>query len=421
MYDRAEILVRAGDGGDGVVSFRKERFVPYGGPDGGDGGDGGDIIIRADSALDGLREYTYKHHYRAQDGRRGMGNKKYGRKGEDLFLPVPIGTIILERTDAAESPVLADLIEEGQQVIVAKGGEGGRGNVHFASSTNQVPLLAQKGGRGEEKSLLLELKLLADAGIIGYPNAGKSTLLSAISAARPKIADYPFTTLGPVLGVAEVGQQTFIVTEIPGIVDGAHLGRGLGHDFLKHVVRTRLLIHLVDGSAVDPAENVAKVTMELTLFDSTLGRKPQIIVVNKMDLPEVKVRQDEIRRDFKAVGISPFFISASTGEGVSALLEETAKLLRSLVPAPEAIGETEKKIFRPQPRMRSHLIQKKEGAFLVLSPGIERIVAGSAISDAEVIRQLMGLLAKAGVSRALEKAGVKPGDTVRCGILEWKW
>ncbi|GAG33464.1 unnamed protein product, partial [marine sediment metagenome] len=248
MFDRAEIIVKAGDGGAGVVSFRREKFVPFGGPDGGDGGDGGDVIIMADSSITDLRAFRRKRVYRARHGQDGKGKKKHGKKGENLILTVPVGTVVLNKTQIGGDPFIADLEEAGQQLVVAGGGKGGLGNTHFASSTNQAPRIAQKGEAREEDSIILELRLIADIGIIGYPNVGKSTLLAVASAARPKIASYPFTTLEPVLGVAEVGQQSFVLAEIPGIIDGAHFGRGLGHEFLRHIMRTKLLIHLLDGS-----------------------------------------------------------------------------------------------------------------------------------------------------------------------------
>jgi len=243
---------------------------------------------------------------------------------------------------------MVDLEEPGQQAVVARGGKGGMGNTHFASSTNQAPQIAQRGEVGEEHSIILELRLLADVGIIGYPNVGKSTLLAAISAAKPKIASYPFTTREPVLGMVEVGLQSFVLAEIPGLIDGAHLGKGLGHDFLRHVVRTRVLIHLIDGSSSSPAEDMAQVNTELSLFDSALAKKPQLVVVNKIDLPQVKARLDEIRESFAAVGTKALFVSAATGEGIPELMTETMKILQS-APKPEA-GKR-RKVFRPQPRL----------------------------------------------------------------------
>jgi len=348
MFDRTEIAVKAGDGGDGIVSFRREKWVPFGGPDGGDGGDGGDVVVMADEAATSLRIFRQKRHFRAADGKNGGDKKKHGRKGESLLLTVPVGTIVSHKSQIGGDTLIADLAQSGQQVVVAKGGKGGFGNAHFATSTNQAPQVAEKGEDGEENSIILELKIIADVGLIGYPNVGKSTLLAAVSAAKPKIASYPFTTREPVLGMVEVGRQSFVLAEIPGLIDGAHLGKGLGHDFLRHVVRTRVLIHLIDGSSSSPAEDMAQVNTELSLFDSALAQKPQLVVVNKIDLPQVKARLAEIRESFAAAGSKALFVSAATGEGIPELMAETMKILQS-APNPEA-GKR-RKVFRPQPRL----------------------------------------------------------------------
>jgi len=273
MFDRVEIAVRAGDGGDGAVSFRREKFVPFGGPDGGDGGDGGNVVLRADSNITTLDAFRYKRFYRAENGKGGKGKRKHGGKGANLVLAVPLGTVVWQKTQRGRGGPIADLEESGQQVVVVKGGRGGRGNAHFASSTSQAPRIAQKGEAGEENSLILELRLIADVGIIGYPNVGKSTLLAAASAAKPQIAAYAFTTRQPVLGVAEVGQRSLVLAEIPGLIDGAYLGRGLGHDFLRHVMRTKILIHVLDGTSSSPADDMIRVNTELSLFDSSLAQK----------------------------------------------------------------------------------------------------------------------------------------------------
>jgi GTP-binding protein len=348
MFDRAEIKVEAGDGGDGAVSFRREKGVPFGGPDGGDGGDGGDVIIMVEPAVTSLKMFRQRRYYRAAKGKNGGNKKKHGKKGENLLLTVPVGTVVSHKSQIGGNALIADLEQPGQQAVVAKGGKGGFGNAHFATSTNQAPRIAEKGGEGEENDLILELKLIADVGLIGYPNVGKSTLLAAVSAARPKIASYPFTTLEPILGVVEVGQRSFVLAEIPGLIDGAHLGRGLGHDFLRHIVRTKMLIHLVDGSSPSPAEDMARVNTELSLFDSALAQKPQLVVVNKIDLPQVRARLAEIEGSFTGAGTEVFFVSAATGEGIPELMTETMNILQS-APKPEA-GKI-KKVFHPQPRL----------------------------------------------------------------------
>ena len=349
MFDRAEIVIKAGDGGDGAVSFRREKFVPFGGPDGGDGGDGGGVIVMVAQAVSSLKMFSQRRYFRAANGRNGGNKKRHGKKGEDLILAVPVGTVVSYKSQIGGNNLIADLGRHGQQVVVAKGGKGGFGNAHFATSTNQAPQIAQKGEDGEENSIILELKLIADVGIIGYPNVGKSTLLAAVSAARPKIASYPFTTREPILGVVEVGQRSFVLAEIPGLIDGAHLGRGLGHDFLRHVVRTKMLIHLVDGGSPSPAEDMARVNTELSLFDSALAQKPQLVVVNKIDLPQVKARLAEIRDSFTGAGTKVLFVSAATGEGIPELMAETMNMLHS-VPKTEAGGKV-KKVFQPKPRL----------------------------------------------------------------------
>jgi len=421
MFDRTEIEVKAGGGGDGIVSFRREKFVPFGGPDGGDGGDGGDIVVAADAAITSLRLFKHKRFYRAGDGRDGKSKKKHGRRGENLILTVPEGTVVLYKTQVGDNTPIADLEHPGQQVVVARGGKGGMGNIHFASSTNQAPRIAQKGTPGEEHSIILELRLIADTGIIGYPNVGKSTLLAAASAARPKVASYPFTTREPVLGVVEVGQQIFVLAEIPGLISGAHLGRGLGHDFLRHSTRTKILIHLIDGSSASPVDDMIRVNNELSLFDSALGLKPQIVVVNKIDLPQVQARLGEIKDAFGSAGVAALFISAATGEGVYELMAETLKKVGQVTAETEAGRTIPKKVFRPPPRSTRPRVYKEGDTFVLVAPEVERIVARTGVANPEVRWQLKKQLARLGVAKALIKAGVKPGDGIRCGDFEWEW
>jgi len=421
VFDRAEIEVRAGVGGAGVISFRREKHVPFGGPDGGDGGDGGDVIIRADPSVDSLLMFSRKRFYRAADGQGGRGKRKHGKKGENLILTVPAGTVVSYKTQVGRDALIAYLEQSGQQAVVAKGGKGGLGNTHFASSTNQAPELAQKGEPGEENSIILEMRLIADVGIVGYPNVGKSTLLAAASAAKPKIASYSFTTREPILGVVEVGQRSFVLAEIPGLIDGAHLGRGLGHDFLRHIVRTKILIHLIDGSSVSPLENMIQVNAELSLFDSDLAQKPQVVVVNKIDLPQVQARLAEIKDAFSSAGTTPLFVSAAAGEGVAGLMAETMKVLHSVTVERESEERIPVKVFRPQPKGKSPKVYKEGNTFVVVAPELERIVARTDETSSGVRWQLSRQLGKLGISKALERAGVKPGDRVRCGDLEWDW
>jgi GTP-binding protein len=420
MFDIVEAVVRSGDGGKGAVSFRREKFVPFGGPDGGDGGEGGSVYVVADQALADLRGFKHRRYYRAGNGGPGRGKKQHGGKGRDLELWVPVGTVMSEKTQVGGSAVSGDLDKPGERLLVAKGGRGGLGNCHYASSTNQAPRMAQEGEKGEEKSLILELKLVADVGIIGYPNVGKSTLLAAASAARPKIADYAFTTVSPVLGVVEVGQETFVLAEIPGLISGAYLGRGLGHDFLRHVTRTRLLIHLIDGTLSSPVEDMLSVNTELSLYDSTLAAKRQVVAVNKVDLPQVRARLSEAKASFAAVGMSAAFISAETGEGVTGLMTEVMNLLKRTV-REAVVAPSPKKLFHPRPRVTTPAVHREGDTFVVTAPELERIVTGMGEADSVVRGQLKRQLQRMGVARALAKAGVKVGDRVRCGDFEWEW
>ncbi|MFQ5996286.1 MAG: GTPase ObgE [Dehalococcoidales bacterium] len=421
MIDRVEIKVKAGDGGAGAISFRREKFVPYGGPDGGDGGKGGNVVIKADPAVTSLWKFRQKRFYRAGDGKNGSGQKKHGKNGEDMILTVPVGTLVSPKTALTDDALLADLELPGQQVIAAKGGKGGLGNAHFSSSTNQAPRIAQRGEAGEEISLILELRLIADVGIIGYPNVGKSTLLAAASAAKPKIASYPFTTREPVLGVVEIGPQSFILAEIPGLIEDAHLGRGLGHDFLRHILRTKMLIHLIDGGSESPVEDMIRVNTELSLFDSALAQKPQLVAVNKIDLPQVQARLTEIDEAFNKAGISILFVSAVTGEGVVKLMAETRKRLNQVEAEKERGKEVTRKVFRPQPKESRARVHKEGDIFVVSVPELERLVAGEGVTSPELRGQLKRQLARLGVTKTLAKAGIKAGDKVRCGTLEWEW
>lgn len=421
MFDRAEIKVIAGRGGDGAVSFRREKFAPLGGPDGGDGGKGGNVIIRTDINTASLIYFHHGFIYRAGDGDKGRSSKRRGKDGNDLILSVPAGVTVTGRTRIGDYDKGYDLTEPRQELVVAWGGKGGLGNVHFASSTNQAPQIAQKGEDGEERELILELKLIADVGIIGYPNAGKSSLVASASAAKPKIASYPFTTLEPVLGFVEVGQQSFIMAEIPGLISGAHLGRGLGHDFLRHVLRTRVLIHLLDGSSKSPMEDMNRVNVELGLFDSTLVRKPQIVAINKVDLTDIRERMDELKKAFGEMGIEPLFVSAMSGEGIGVLMQKTFEVLQSVSAQQVVDTETPVKVFRPKPRGDNIKIHREGDTFVVKDVWLERIIAGTDITDPEARRQVSRQLSRPELKKALEKAGIKAGDKVRCGTLEWRW
>jgi GTP-binding protein len=421
MFDRAEIVVRGGDGGDGAISFRREKYVPYGGPDGGDGGSGGSVILVADPAVTSLKIFHRKQFYRAENSTNGSGKKRHGRNGADLILRVPVGTVVSRKTTIGDSALLGDLQQADQQVVVARGGKGGWGNIHFTSPTNQAPRIAQKGALGEENELLLELRLIADVGIIGYPNAGKSTLLSAVSAARPKIASYPFTTLEPVLGVVKVGDLSFITAEIPGLIEGAHRGRGLGHDFLRHAMRTKMFVHLIDGGSQSPVDDMIRVNNELAMFDFSLAEKPQVVVINKIDLPEVRERTKEIEAAFVEAGVDVIFISAEKKEGVDKLLNEVARKLKEIKTIQEALPKAPQVVFRPQPRARGGRVRQEGDVFVVEAPSLERVTMLRGATSAEITLELKKRFKRLGVDKALEKAGIKPGDKVRCGSLEWEW
>jgi len=334
FVDEAVIHVKAGDGGNGCVSFRREKYIPKGGPDGGDGGNGGSIVFVADVNKNTLLDFAGRHHWRAEKGQAGMGKKMYGKGGEDLVIQVPPGTLV---HDTDHQILIADLMEPGKRVVIAQGGKGGRGNWHFKSSTNQTPRYAEPGTEGQERNLRLELKLIADVGLVGMPNAGKSTLLSAISAARPKIADYPFTTLDPQLGIVQLdADRRIVVADIPGLIEGAQHGAGLGHAFLKHIERTKIIVHLLDLYPLndsDPAENYHKIRRELEAFSPALAQKREIVAANKMDLAVDNEALNKLRSDLPGVEIFP--ISGVSKQGVEQLLETLWKTLQDIKsPAP---------------------------------------------------------------------------------------
>jgi GTP-binding protein len=414
FFDEARIYVKGGDGGNGCVSFRREKYVPFGGPNGGKGGKGGDVYLAVDPHLNTLIHFKKRSHFKAQQGGHGRGKNQTGKQGKDLTIAVPPGTVA---HDADTSQLLADLTQPGQRALVAQGGRGGRGNAAFATSTNQAPRLAENGEPGQERWLRLELKLIADVGIIGVPNAGKSTLLSVVSAARPKIAEYPFTTLQPNLGVVMVDNRDFVLADIPGLIEGAHAGTGLGHQFLRHVERTRLLIHLLDGASADPLGDFEKINDELALFDPQLARKPQVVVLNKMDLPQAQELWPQIRRQMKKLELEAMSISAVTGRGVPALLQRVADLLDSL-PKEEPVTE-EAKVFRLEQEPFS--IAREEDGWQVRGPEVERVVAMTNWEYDEAVMRFQRILEAMGISAALEEAGIQVGDTVRIGDTELEW
>jgi GTP-binding protein len=426
FLDEAKICVVGGRGGDGVIGFRREKYVPKGGPDGGDGGRGGSVILRADPHVNTLLAFRHKVHFKAQPGQPGGKNERHGADGEDLILSVPVGTVVkLLQTEE----ILADLDEPGKEILVARGGEGGRGNARFKTSTRQAPRIREKGAPGEERWLKLELKLLADVGIIGFPNAGKSSLIAKISAARPKVAPYPFTTLIPTLGVVQVEEfHDFVIVDIPGLIEGAHEGKGLGDRFLKHVERTRLLIHLIDLAPMeegrDPLHDLSVINRELASFSPALAQKPQIVVGNKIDLLTAEERH-AIQQRFAAEGIKLHLISALTGEGTRALVYECYEQLQRLRGAhdfPNRIGEgiEEQRVnrrlykFSDEPEFD---VQRDERAFILTGRAMARL-ARLSLEERDAQEYLYERLEALGVMAELRRQGLRPGDIIKLGEHE---
>ena len=375
------------------------------------------MVLAVDPSISTLSGFRRRRAYRAERGYHGQGAKKHGRSGQDLVLAVPVGTLV--RRAGEEEPV-ADLTEPGQQVVAARGGKGGRGNVRFTTATHQAPRIAEKGQKGETVSLVLDLKLLSDVGVVGLPNAGKSTLLRRVSAARPKVADYPFTTLEPVLGVVEVGYESFVMADLPGIIEGAHLGAGLGHQFLRHVERTRVLVHLLDGSGVDPPADLETLAGELAAYGEELSQKRRVVVVNKLDLPDVRRARDRLDAALRERGFDALFISAATGEGVEELLKRLLTVLGEERQRPrEAARET--LVLRPRGRQPRFTVEKEDGLYRVDGEAPVALVEMLGIESEEARQEVMRRLSRMGIVAALRRAGVRRGDRVRFGrvVMEW--
>jgi GTPase len=416
LFDETTIFVRSGKGGDGCVAFRREKFVPFGGPSGGNGGEGGSVYVMADRRLNTLILFRRRQHFRAEPGAAGLPKDQQGKKGSELVIPVPLGTNV---RDVTTGDLLADLVDDGQKVLVARGGRGGRGNAVFATSTNQAPRWAEKGEPYEERTLRLEMKLIADVGIVGVPNAGKSTLLSAVSAARPKIADYPFTTLVPNLGVAMVDDHALVLADIPGLIEGAHGGAGLGTRFLRHIERTRLLIHLLDGASSDPLHDYDIVNAELDLFSPRLAAKPQIIVLNKMDLPSAQESWPKVQAQAAQKGLLALAISAVTGQGTVELLRALWAQLQAL-PA-EPLYDLEPAVIRPVEDENAFEIIRDAGRFRIRGIRVERMGAMTDWENDEGVARFQRQLKAMGIMDALRDAGIKGGDTVVVGTHELEW
>lgn len=416
FIDEVDIFVRAGKGGDGAVHFRREKYIPRGGPDGGDGGKGGNIVFEASSSMNTLYNFKHKDKFIASDGARGGRSNSTGKSADDLIIKVPQGTLIY---DKLSGEILGDLVEESAQVLICQGGRGGRGNARFASARNQAPRMAERGEPGQEKNLRLELKLIADIGIVGVPNAGKSTFLAAVTNAKPKIAAYPFTTIEPNLGVARIAEDTtLILADIPGLIEGAHLGVGLGHDFLRHIQRTRVLIHLLDGSGEDPVLDFAQINSELALFDPDLAHKPQVIAFNKIDIPEVRRRWDAIETQLKKLGHQPLAISGVSGENVRQVLFKAAKLLDD---TPVIHKAAEMPVYKAEADPRQFTIEKVTDGWRVHGVSIERAAAMTYWNNDASIRRFQRILETLGIDAALRADGIRDGDMVFIGEYELEW
>ncbi|MBX3084830.1 MAG: GTPase ObgE [Anaerolineae bacterium] len=418
MIDEAKIYVKSGDGGPGIVHFHREKFVSRGGPDGGDGGRGGNVILVAKPNINTLIDFTHQRKFIAVSGKTGGPNNMTGASGDDIRIKVPVGTVVY---DEATGAVIADLVRPNQEVIAAKGGRGGRGNPHWKSASNQSPHIAEKGFPGEEKRLRLELRLIADVGIVGIPNAGKSTLLSVVSNAKPKIAAYPFTTLEPNLGVVIVGDRDFVVADIPGLVEGAHMGVGLGHSFLRHVQRTRVLIHLLDGSSENPLADFNQINAELALFDEKLAQKPQLVVLNKMDLPEAQEKWPAIQETLQGLGYDTLEISGLARLNTQELMNRVAALVAN-APQPETVVVEQQPVYKlDEAEFEFSVTKQADGSYLVLGENIERAAKMTYWEFEEAVERFQRILAATGITKALEEAGVQVGDTVFIGDHELEW
>ncbi|MEA3407231.1 MAG: GTPase ObgE [Chloroflexota bacterium] len=417
FIDEATIVVRSGDGGNGCVSFRREKYEARGGPDGGSGGKGGDVYLRVNEGMNTLTYFSRQRHFVAEDGGHGQGRSKKGKDGESVYVDVPPGTLV---RDAASGAILRDMIEPEETFKVVEGGRGGRGNKVFKSSTRQSPGFAELGEPGKERTLKLELKLIADVGLLGKPNAGKSTLLASVSAAKPKIAAYPFTTLGPLLGVVEIDTRTFVMADIPGLIEGAHQGVGLGLQFLRHVERTRLLVHLLDGASEDPAEDYREINREIELYSHDLAEKEQIVVLNKMDLPQAREKYPRLEEELPVEDL--YAISAVTTEGVRELMRVIVDRLERM--PKKAAEEEELFVFRPHEEGEDRTVRVQRlgpGVFRLSGEEIERLAVMTDWTNREAMERFERIMRARGISSQLREAGVEIGDTVIIGDMELEW
>lgn len=419
FIDTAKIFVKSGKGGDGSISFRREKYIAFGGPDGGDGGKGGNVVLVVDPNMTTLLDFTYKRKYKAEPGGNGAGSKCFGKNGKDLYIKVPMGTIV---RDAETDKIMADLSKPEDSYVVAKGGRGGKGNCRFTTPTRQAPDFAEPGMPEEERWIKLELKLLADVGLIGFPNVGKSTLLSVVSKARPKIANYHFTTLKPNLGVVSIeGVTNFVIADIPGIIEGASEGVGLGLDFLRHVERTRVLIHVIDISSVegrDPYDDFLKINEELKRYSVKLYDRPQIIAANKSDMLFDEEKFEEFKTKIEKLGYNKVFkISAATKQGVDDLMKEAARLL-STIPVTELEISAEDRFVEEEKRF-TYSIRKEDSAYIVEGSFVDRLLNAVNVNDPDDLRYFHKVLKNKGVMEELMKMGIEDGDVVRLNDFEF--
>lgn len=425
FVDKARIFLKAGKGGNGAVSFRREKYVPAGGPDGGDGGRGGNVVFIVDEGLRTLMDFRYKSKYEADSGEKGMRKNRFGKDADDLVLRIPPGTIV---KDEESGIVIADLTEGGQRAIIAKGGKGGKGNVHYKTSTRQAPNFAESGDYGEERWVILELKLLADVGLVGFPNVGKSTLLSVVTKATPKIANYHFTTITPNLGVVNaIDGKSFVLADIPGLIEGAHEGVGLGHEFLRHIERTKLLIHVVDISRIEgrnPLDDFEKINNELEKFNDKLASRQQVIAANKIDLLENKEDFTEFEKAMNERGYKVFPISAATNDGLRELMLYTTELLDKIEEEPKEEIDSEHQLYKLEKRdkEKDELIIAKEGnVYKVEGKAIEKLVYSTDFTDIDSVRRFQSILKKRGVFEEFKKLGIEDGDTVKIYDIEFEY
>ena len=420
FIDRAKIQVKAGDGGHGMSSFRREKYVPKGGPSGGDGGRGGDVVLIVDSNTNTLIDFRYKRKFKAESGVNGQTKNMHGKNAEPLYIKVPPGTLV---RDAETGEFLADLTQEGQTAVVVRGGGGGRGNARFVNSVHRAPTFAEMGEPGESREIQLELKLLADVGLVGYPSVGKSSIISNVSAAKPEVAAYHFTTLTPVLGVVSLDEgHSFVLADIPGLIEGAHEGVGLGHDFLRHIERTKIIIHVLDVSGLegrDPIEDYHKINHELRRYNERLATRPQIVAANKMDLPEAQENYQRVADFIKQEGREIFPVSAATGEGLSALMRRASQLLAEYVEEPEVIEDI--KVYEAKLEDEFTISRDDDGAYVIHGKGLEKLVAMTNFDNDEGVRRFQQIWKRLNVEAALKEKGIQDGNTVRIRHMEFEF